>query len=312
MKEVSYDGPPEEEQPSWKPRETRSRGNERISPIRTYRMDVDQLIKEKKPTATEIVMAEQKKKLETGGALQEKPQGESHFGAIIFVLLLVLAFAGGVGFYILFGANKTPSPGSTENPAAPQQKIKASTITISGSPREQVLADIAIAINESVIPPGSSRPINFVNKIGGDQTPASASLILNALAATPLDESLTNSLENNSLFEIYALAKPACVFIVGTRSYASTFSGMLKWEKQMPRDFMAAINPITRDRTVLLQINSSDWKDERISGIDARVLRASEGTAVLMYAIVDKKTLIISGSDTALEAYIQKYSHPKP
>ena len=74
----------------------RSKGSSTAPTVRTFRADVEELIQKKGTTKTQIIMAEAEEKGKRGEHRVLHKQENSHFGRIIFLLSLILAFALGI------------------------------------------------------------------------------------------------------------------------------------------------------------------------------------------------------------------------
>ena len=167
MKEISYDGPGlEKEEEAWAAKHERSTGSTKAPTVRTFRADVEDLIKEKGTTKSQIVMAEATRRESRGERRILHEEDDSHLGRIIFLLVLVLAFGIGVGAYALLGVkfsipflNTATSTIATTTPTAEDLGI-----LISNSPREAVLADISIAFGKTSLPADTKRQVIFMFK----------------------------------------------------------------------------------------------------------------------------------------------------
>ena len=89
------------------------------------------------------------------------------------------------------------------------------------------------------------------------------------------------------------------------RSYANAFAGMLEWEEELSNDIIPILDP-KFSRATLATLARRPLIDERISGIDARVLRDPEGRSVLAYAFIGKTQLVIAGNTQILASIIEE------
>lgn len=310
MKEVSYEGPGVEEAPSWKASKERSRGSASVSPIRTYRMDADQLLKEKKLSKVAMIMAEQKKRRGENVTETTEAHEASHLGMIIFVLVLVIVFACGVGFYVLFRVPegmdaKVGTSTSTGGKVAPRSTEPALRIDITRSPREQVLADLRIAFQGETSSGGGVRAVAFIKKSDDEEVVAPGKEVLLLLSGGVAPGALIASLPGNLRYEITGSAQKSGVIILATDSYGSALSAMLGWEYTLKKDLALALHP-DMERKDVFRDDGGTWKDERIAGIDTRMYRDSSGRAILGYAFIDKRTLVVFGSDIALDTLLRR------
>lgn len=304
MKEISYDGPTYDESEQRRKR-ARSRGSEKVPPLRTFRGDVADLVTKQNMTKTQMVIAEASRREERGEA-RTLHEGESHLGKIIFVLLLVLTFGIGIAFYVLVGS-KTTTPEEVATTKGPARQASAE-ILITESPREQIMADILIAFRDTKLAPGNMRDIAFtVTDPDGGTDIASTAKILTALALSTPPETLLRSLDETNEYGIYTGERGlAGFFNITALSYPETFAGMLEWEDRLVADLVPALNP-NYGRTGFVSVRNKPFADERIEGVDARVLRDDSGVLLISYTILDRKTLIIAGGEEALRGLIRSF-----
>lgn len=308
MKEIEYDTPAyKREENPLEQNTVRSKGSAKAPTVRTFRADVEELIQEKGTTKTQIIMAEAARREQRGQPRLLREEDDSHLGRIIFLLTLILAFALGIGAYVLIGT-KTTIPFISQKPTVEEKPITTDTISIlmTNSPREQILADLSITFGKTSLPQDQTREISFdVQDPRGNIIPATTKEFFAALALrTPPDE-LLRSLSETLLYGIYSKEKLTGYIQISSRSYPTTFSGMLLWEPTMYQDLTPVLNP-WYDRKNIKNLLGRPFKDERIGTIDARVLRDMQGETVIAYTFVDKKILVITNSTDTLLAVTTK------
>lgn len=282
----------------------RSRGS-RIAPtVRTYTQDVEALVEREGVTKTKILMAENTRR-EQGREVADLPvQEHSHLTRIIFILVLVLAFGVGVGIYALIGMKATPEPLPT--PGAKKVLVRATNIELSNVTREDILADIKI-LSQKIAAGGDDEILGItITKEGSAKRDASAQEILTAVSFLPPDEILLSSLDQEIEYGVKRNSTGVSGYLFGSvHSYAPAYAGLLDWEKNLARDLLPVINP-SFPRKRILELRERPFKDERMDGTDARVLRDPDGVILFAYAIVNKRTLIIAGSDVVLRSLIER------
>ncbi len=299
MKEVDYQGPALEQEIKKK---ERSKGSEVIPVVRTFRADVDALMKKEATTKTQIVMAEAARR-EARGESRVQEKDSSHLGKIIFLLTLILAFILGVGAYVLLGTTlNIPLFSGADNNATttPETTTAPAEILLTDSPREQILADISILFKKTILLAKDTRKVIFLTKdASGGSREATAQEFLTAIPERPIPTELLRSLDTSFTFHVFSEQRLSGGFTFLSRSYPNTFAAMLEWEKTMTQDLLPIINPQIK-RTEINTLRGRQFKDMRIENIDTRALSDLEGNIILIYALPDKKHLIISGS---LEAF---------
>lgn len=254
-------------------------------------------------------MAERARRETQGLSRTTIPEEEAgtHLGRTIFLLLLVLAFGIGVGMYALIGTS--PAPSSSDVPNSLEKERGAEngpSIAIDHSSREEILAAIATLFNKTTLARGEIQLITFTANNGARSAIlATTSAVFTALTVPPPPQELLYSLNTELSYGVFSDGDITGFFKLRTRSYPDTFAGMLNWEKVMANSLILALNPNTKTSDIAL-LRGRAFRDERIAGINARVLSDPDGVAMIAYAFHDKKTLIIAGGREALRALIEQ------
>ena len=305
MKEISFEHKAGETENEWLNRKKiRSRGSSTVPPVRTFRRDVQDLVLEQGTTKTDVIIAEASRRESRGESRIVETEG-SHFGRIIFILLLVLAFGIGIGAYVLIGTKVNIPPASDDKARITKPLSMAPLeIAITGSPREQIVADISIAFGKTSLTSGGARAIVFLAKdADGNSLHATTKELITAISVSHPSESLIRSLHEDYEYGIYSLTSLTGYLTLHSRSYRNTFAGMLEWETNMAQDLVPIVNPWYA-RTNLNELWGTTFEDERIGSIDARILRDKSGKIILAYAFFEEETLVIAGNDQTLLALI--------
>lgn len=306
MKEISYEEEraPEEKKPA------RSIGNEKVHALRTYGADAGEMLVHKQISKIDIIEAEAKRREERGEArLVHDETAGSHLGVFIGALVLLLVVGLGVGAYALFGGMPKNivsfgtgggllSGGTRGNEPAQAEPIE---ITITNSPREQIIADISIAFSETTLPRDGTRTIRFLTGESSSR-PAAPSEFLSA-AASHVPDTLTRAFGQTFEYRIHMADRASGTIILPVRSYPDAFSGMLAWEPRMPSGLVPLLSPWV-DRKGLLQLEISSsmrFSDVRIGSADARVLKDASGKELLVYGFPTKELLVIASTQSGFQ-----------
>lgn len=271
----------------------------KIPTVRTFRNDVQDLMKEKTISRSSVAMAEAARREARGEKRFPVEEDESHLGRLIFILFLVLAFGLGVGAYALIGMRFSLTGMSATSTPRGENTLSDITITLTNSPREQVLADISIAFSKTTLSTGGSRSLIFLISQKGDERNATFSEFLKATQQEVIPTALTSSLSNDFTYHVFSNSTLSGVLAIQTRSYPDSFATMLDFESGMARAIIPALNP-WYDRKFIARLDGRRFKDVRIGNYDARVLYDLDGTPLLAYTFADKKTLIITGATDTL------------
>ena len=299
MKEIEFDVTAFEKKES--STEKKDKPVSKVPTVRTFRNDVQDLMKEKTMSRSGVAMAEAARREARGEKRFPVEEDESHLGRLIFILFLVLAFGLGVGAYALIGMHFSLTGVSATSTAKHSATVSDISISLTNSPREQVLADISIAFSKTSLPTGGSRSLVFLISERGDERKATFTEFLKATAQGSTPSTLTSSLANDFTYRVFSNSTLSGVVMAQTRSYPDTFATMLDFESGMARAIIPVLDP-WYDRKLIPRLDGRRFKDLRIGNYDARVLYDLDGAALLAYAFVNKKTLIIAGAaDTLTE-----------
>ena len=304
MKEIEYEKPDfEKTVAEW---QKKKKPPPHLATVRTFRADVQELIKEKGTTRTDVAMAEAARRESRGEARFPVEEEGSHLGRIILILLFILAFGLGVGGYALFGDHIGSLFGSAGTSTPPMLTTDDIEVDLANSPHEQVLADISIAFGKTFLPTGARRSIVFITKDeGGDSRKATKEEFFTAVAKQKVPGALLTSLDTQFSYQVYSSSTLSGIIILGSRSYANTFAAMLDWEPEMADALIPVLDPFY-NRKSIRDLQDRKWKDEQYGGISIRTLYDLDGIPVLSYGLINKRTLIIAGKIDGIRSIISE------
>ena len=296
MKEIEFDVTAFEKNESEK--EKKDKPVSRVPTVRTFRADVQDLMKEKTISRSGVAMAEAARREARGETRFPVEEEESHLGRIIFILFLVLAFGLGVGAYALIGTRFSLA-GQSATSTTQEATVSDIRITLTDSPREQVLVDISIAFSKTSLPTSGSRSLVFGITDKNGERNATLSEFLNATKQYSLPTVLLSTLSSDFTYQVFSNSTLSGVITTQTRSYPDSFAATLEWEPSMARALIPILDP-WYDRKKLSILDGRSFKDLRIGTYDARVLYDLDGVPLLAYVFVNKRTLIITGASDTL------------
>ncbi len=312
MKELTFNRKRPEEIPPVPVPNVRSQGSRAVPTMRTYGKDVKELMQDDHITKTQVIMAEEERREERGEA-RTVHNDDSHLTKIIFVLVLVLALGIGVGAYVLIGTKPT-TPGDTGERAPIKRTERMLEIPITNSPREQILADTALAYSKTTFTPNESRVIAFTWSAENTQKrDATSGEVLRALATTKIPEVFLRSILPEIILTVEGktISDPLIGYLtLATKSYANSVASMLLWEETMAPDLIPLLDSKFQ-RSQLIELRNRKWSDKRISEIDARILEDADSRVVIAYAFINKTHIVIAGNDIVLKSAIDRIQSGK-
>lgn len=228
----------------------------------------------------------------------EKRNEGQEFGwkkILVAVFFVAFVFAAGFGAFYLLKNREVPEYEEIILPKPPIVADSEKKIAIDG------LRD---TLGEK-IGEGSLKYIPIVTSAEGTERLITAREFFNYFGVLP-PSGLLGDMEEG--FSLYALgsSKNYPVVIFGIKSYDRIFAGMLKWENAVIPDFQK-IFPANSEPAD----DSSSFKDKEIINRDTRIKYDSNGNAIFAYSLLNRKYLIISTSEAALEEILRRFSSPK-
>jgi hypothetical protein len=280
-----------------------------VSPIKTYSGDFLEMVKETHASTATVLAAEQDKKQKW--VPQEAPK-KSRSNLLYIIAGAVLLIAGGAGAYVAYTRYL-----SAVVPIVPTFGARAPIFV---DEREQISSSGSVlfkAVETSLARPPTPNAVRLLYNTDTN--------IFSTLLAGAPDIVLRNTNADGSMAGIVnAGGSTSVFFILSVSSYSNTFSGMLFWEKSMPRDLAAlwgaypalssataTTSPASSGKTGSGQATTTaarvtSFRDEVIANHDARVYRDSAGRSVLLYGYWNQSTLVIARDPAAFAEILQR------
>jgi hypothetical protein len=234
-------------------------------------------------------------------ATQEEPRGNGSkyfvygtLGIIALSLIVIVASAG----YALLGRNaptvEAPKPGLSMLFA-----VSDSLSLPLLSNRADLMINITKTVNEARGELGSLIRINFYYPSDQSETALPTQAFIDALDLRA-PGSMLRTILSTSMFGMYLDTKNAPFLVLKVRNFEDALGGMLLFEKNMNSD----LAPVFGENLERIG-EPSTFRDEVVGGIDARTLYDSYGTMHMTYAFIDRETIVITTSYTALGTLAQ-------
>lgn len=270
-----------------------------IKSLRTYQGDIDELMSQDKHSATTILVAEQKRREERPEMAVQQALGQNEArNKTLFmvggVLLLLGIITVGVSYYI-----------RSMEQVEVVQKTKAiiaftleKNIPAVGVSREQ-FTNTVVSEKDSFNQPLNSVLFLNTTSVGENVLPTGELL---ELLAPSMPAPLSRSFASRYMLGVLSYNTNEVFLILKTEDFASSYSGMLRWEKDMASDLSKIFN-INQS----LEELGGTFTDEELRNKDLRILKNSEGKTTLVYSFIDKNTLVITKNEDIFNAILAKY-----
>lgn len=284
--------------------------------VRTYKSDVEEAIKMDRVSSMDIAIAEEKKRQKYQPIVPPDDAPKSR-KAIFFIISLLFVFAGIGAFnfnYIKEKVSLAPAPKKTFEIVALITADSNAELNLSELSKKDADDSLFELINLADIKPNSIQNIYITKSIienGKETKKLMESKEFLPLISSKIPDILLRSLSPEYMIGNHSWNGNQPFIILKTDSYENAFAGMLSWEKNIAGDLSALfprnIPPSTQEGTTTTeQILSykKDFEDVLVKNKDARALRDETGNIFLIYALPDKKTVIItSNTETLAELF---------
>ncbi len=287
----------------------------RISPLRTFKSDAENLIKEGISTAS-IVEAEQRRRQKSGISVAEGQSLSPVYKISIWVsVLLVILGIGLISTYFFKTKNKDTVAVAKVMPKIISVEFEKN-ISVDGTDRQKLLDLIDNQKIGNFIEARSIAQIHFI-KTNPDKSLQDISAndwlkLLGVSAPSPF----LRSINDNFLFGLAGFAGNQPFLILKTDSYETAFAGMLVWEKKMSEEIgpifllkkkiETPVSTSTKIATSSPEIFVPIWRDFVIKNKDARVVRDNLGKTVMLYAFVNPERIVITTNETVFGEIVNR------
>lgn len=267
-----------------------------IKSLRTYQGDVEEAIGKNKESSTTIFVAEQKRKeFEPEKVITVKDNSKRNR---VFIYLGMILFVLGLGtvssvYYLKYSEQTVVEQKAKTILAFTKQK----DLDISNSNLSDFQSNLKKEKDDFNSPINSVLYLNI--KDGGSQAGIEKVLSLVGPSQQP---SLTRSFDKDYMFGVYSYDTNEVFIILKVADFASSYSGMLRWESDMQKDLDKVFSISKSIGT------TTPFVDLAIKNKDLRILKDSTGKTQLLYSFIDKETLVITKNESIFGAIIGRIS----
>ncbi len=306
-----------------------------VTPLHTYKGDIQSVVSEKNLSVVSIAAAEAEANQRSGGAGSTAAPESSVGGRMAMIVagisLVVLAL-GGISFALLSPSGKGPEQQLT----LPGLMYVDETVvvTVEQNDRHAELMEKLQAAREGVV-----LPLGLVERLFVAQATSSEALeALNpqtfmTLLAPSAEDALTRTVDDY-LLGVHSYDENQAFLVMRVDSYESAYAGMLAWERGMPDDLKPVFTrnpsphaepatqaPATAAATSTSTTSASSapsvpkflntqFIDRIIENHDSRVILNEDGEILLVWTFVDRSTIAITTNDATLREIISSLSTP--
>lgn len=311
--------------------------------LQTYQGDIESLVGEKQVSVVSIAAAEAERRGMQALSSEQSPLNQQRrpwlkTALIIATSVLLLAAAGGTGFYIYMRLQ--PVPLAQQAPAPFITVDDTKTVTLQpNEQRPEIMSALVAAQKDVLLSLGLMARIQIA-KAGplndGTLQEVSAPEFLQELAPS-VPAQLVRTLEPQMLLGIHSYDENDAFMILKADSYETAYSGMLAWEENLYNDLMplfkrtppvhirpaqiSIADPIgtstassspaatsTPPATATPQFFQGNFIDQIVENHDARVMLNQDGDILLLWTFLDRSTIVITTNEATLREIISRLS----
>ncbi len=285
-----------------------------MRPLRTYKDDIVEAVRNKKSSLISITAAEQNERAKRAPFAPTPKPPKKTVHKITLILLSFGLIIAGILLVVFFYTTSNTETVSKDNVVS---KLLFTETDGSFEIESLVGKNLLTALNDNILRTNiqfnTFKNLQIIEKTPVGKHPVSASDFLTSLN-TKAPGSLIRSLEPNFMVGIHSIKDNEPFFILKTRSFDTAFAGMLNWEQHMSVDLNPLFGtPVTnslvsiREKTQQASLNAQ-FVDVIIKSRDTRVLFNERGEIAILYTFLNKDTLIITTNKNTFEEIFTRIS----
>lgn len=275
-----------------------------VPTVRTYERDLARVMKEKKGSVIGIAIAEQRDRESNVREVESAPEKNA-----LFLFFSVIAVAAGLALLAYFfintntkdettGAIKITSLITAENHKEIKVDDFSQTKLIKAASQELASSNLRL---DTVL------DLYFTETTSGIKQKVTTEKFFSILGSR-IPPVLLRSLGDNFMFGIHVFNGNQPFILLKTDFYENAFLGLLKWEDNMASELLPLFG-IKFDDTNRYLIDKQ-FTDGTLKNIDFRKLTDKNGKTVIVYAIPNKETLVITTGEDTLSEVINRLNSP--
>lgn len=252
-----------------------------------------------------IAMAAQKKReegTETFPEAEEESVNHDVRNKIFILVGLVLFVAGALTLGLTYYFNSQNNVQTISQANTIIGYSDSINFPISGATRDNLMGTITQNQKSFNKPVNAILYIDMTTKKGV----ASTTDVL-ILLAPNMPAELERNLTDQYMIGIYSFDTNQPFIIFKTDDYGASFAGMLRWESTMIYDLGQIFGIPSLTETSVPYA----FSDEALQNKDLRVVKDKAGKTVMLYSLIDKNTIVITGSENVFKAIVSKYMNSK-
>lgn len=287
--------------------------------VRTYKGDIEAAVQASHLSSINIAVAENEKlheRIKENPATESAPSNYSTNKIIIFISSIFI-LAGIISLVIFALSQKDNSPQTIQVQNLPafittEFKDELDTSLI---PKDRIVRTLASRLNDTQITVN-----NFYNTYLTMGTGTQKRLMNTSEFISLMDFSMPDIIRRTLLPEymvgMYMFDENLPFIIFKTTYFENAYAGMFEWEKSLESDLknLFRLPGYEKEGGVLDELTPTTFKkfeDAVVINKDVRLIKDEAGETILLYAIIDKETIVITKNETAFKEILNRLNKEK-
>jgi len=278
-----------------RPPENRER-NEAV--VRTFKDDIQHLVRNQKLSMTHIAAAESDRRgREEPRAKKEIEPNKTPIIIGLTVLFITIAIVFGLGFYYIQQRNSGATPITQIDPPIILTQARQS-VDITDLGARLIIESLATIRRTTFASLGSVVELYLTRVVKTSETDSTlihvtSTDFLNLIEAH-VSQAFKQSLNPKYILGIHTIDENVPFLVLTTNSYGHSFSGMLAWEKYIEEDLLPLFSPNAEFVKPATAEGDNAFTDDVVENLDVRILHDSTGKVRILYAFVNRTSVIIT------------------
>jgi len=289
--------------------------------VRTYKGDIESAIQTSHLSSINIALAENQRKQEqiSAGFIEETPVDSGNYSKnkIIIFISLTLVFFGIIGltiFFLISGPTPEPVVKIQELPSliTTEYKDEMDTTLI---PKDRIIRTLSSKLNDIQIPVNAFYNVYMTIGTGTERRLAKTDEFI-SLLNFDMPDIIRRTLLPDYMVGMFMFGQNLPFIIFKTTYFENAYAGMFEWEKNIENDFrnlfrLSGYQESGGTIAELAPATSKKFSDAVIINKDVRILKNDTGEITILYAIIDKETIIITVNDVAFKEILNRLNKEK-
>tara|TARA_B100000745_G_scaffold6770_2_gene5675 strand:+ start:7898 stop:8914 length:1017 start_codon:yes stop_codon:yes gene_type:complete len=266
--------------------------------VHTFKDDVQHLVRNKKISMTRIAALEADRDERTSAdyAQGKREPWKTTYLVALIILFLVIGSVLAMGVFYAYQLNTAPNVAPQFEPTIIFTEAREN-IDVTDKNARGIMTTLASARRNTIFSLGSVVELYLTRALETEQGQTTEHLdavdFLESIDAN-VPGPFLQTLESDYALGVNVIDENVPFLILTTQSYGYAFAGMLAWEAYLEEDLTPFFSPNVEYAKPAVAEGENAFSDTVVQNLDVRVLRDSDGDIRVLYAFINRNTVIIT------------------